>query len=62
MKVGWYRVELPHYVCAFRIDSEGIIRESAPIMAWARGKPVSQYAAWAVKKGGTFQSLGGEQE
>lgn len=55
---GWYRVQLPHYVCAFELDADGKIVECAPIMRWAKGKHISAYAAWARRKGGTFLPLG----
>lgn len=53
---GWYRVVLPHYVAAFRVDGE-IIVEGPPVMRTWMQCSVHEFAAWARFKGGRFDRL-----
>lgn len=48
--MAMYRVEAPHYVAGFE-EHEGVITESAPILRWSIGKPLSQTLAYFKRKG-----------
>jgi len=56
-----YRVVLPHYCCGFLVNEHNIIVRSAPVMRWAVGKTLAQYAAWAESKGGKVHGYEADQ-
>lgn len=54
----WFQVDIPtKYCCAFAINESDIIMVSAPIMRWAVGRSVHEYAAWARKQGAKFTKI-----
>ena len=51
---GLYRVTLS-YCCAGVTVAGGYIIRVAPILRWARGKPVGELERWVHRKGGTLE-------
>ena len=46
-----YRIEAPHFTAHFVVNGEtNIIVESAPILAWCRGKQLDGVASYCQKK------------
>jgi uncharacterized phage-like protein YoqJ len=52
----WYSADVPHFCCGFGV-TDGIITESAPIMAWAIGKTLGEFSSWCITKKGKVSPI-----
>lgn len=53
-----WRVVTSYFVAGVTTDAQGIIREAAPILAWAKGKHIRELKAWVGRKRGYVEGLG----
>ncbi len=50
MNSGWMRVEAPHFVAGLDYR-DGRVTKAAPILNWARGKPLEVVRGYFDRKG-----------
>jgi hypothetical protein len=50
--ISWtlIRIEAPNFTAGLLVDAAGIVRDAAPIVRWAIGKPLEEIREYAVKK------------
>lgn len=48
MKSLW-RIEAPHYTCGVGVE-DGVVKLTAPILAWAKGKQWQEVMAYCERK------------
>ena len=53
----YWRIETHYAVGMIDVDDDGIIRETAPIFNWMRGKPLSLVISWAGNMGHRIHKL-----
>jgi len=51
-----YRVTTNYFCCGVMVEND-IIKETAPIMSWARGKSLLKVMDWVRKKKGTIEEM-----
>ena len=57
MEYKLYRICLSYACYGILVDDKNIIRETAPIASWAKGKSINHFNKWVKSKGGLCESI-----